>query len=97
MILELSINISRFCFAGLSEEFSNLENTPSHVNTPRNGTEWVELFVTEMSNATTVDDARSRAMNMLESLEKSIHERFGCEGAQGFHKVGCSVWFIDHS
>ncbi|KAI3727176.1 hypothetical protein L1987_66987 [Smallanthus sonchifolius] len=52
----------------------NSENSPVPANTPRNGAEWVELFVTEMMNATSVDDARSRAMSMLESLEKYIKE-----------------------
>ncbi|KAK1422443.1 hypothetical protein QVD17_25562 [Tagetes erecta] len=72
--------------AGLSEEFSSLENTSAHVNAPRNGAEWVELFVTEMVNATTVDDARSRAMSMLESLEKSINKCSGREAAQDLQK-----------
>ncbi|KAI3761508.1 hypothetical protein L1987_51926 [Smallanthus sonchifolius] len=74
--------------SGLSEteKYNTVENTSVHANAPRNGAEWVELFVTEMMNATSVDDARSRAMSMLESLEKSIKERSGGEAAQSLHK-----------
>ncbi|KAI3777764.1 hypothetical protein L1987_47566 [Smallanthus sonchifolius] len=72
--------------AGLSEKYNTVENTSVHANAPRNGAEWVELFVTEMMNATSIDDARSRAMSILESLEKSIKERSGGEAAQSLHK-----------
>ncbi|KAK9066293.1 hypothetical protein SSX86_013614 [Deinandra increscens subsp. villosa] len=69
-----------------SDKYATIENSSVHANTPRNGAEWVELFVNEMMNATSVDDARSRAMRMLESLEKSIKERSGGEAAQNLHK-----------
>ncbi|KAI3671519.1 hypothetical protein L1987_87257 [Smallanthus sonchifolius] len=74
--------------SGLSEteKYNTVENTSVHANAPRNGAEWVELFVTEMMNATSVDDARSRAMSILESLEKSIKECCGGEAAQSLHK-----------
>ncbi|KAK2371598.1 Ubiquitin system component Cue protein [Trifolium repens] len=41
-------------------------------NLPADGPEWIELFVSEMSCATSVDDARARAAKLLEVLEKSI-------------------------
>ncbi|CAL5440106.1 unnamed protein product [Camellia sinensis] len=50
------------------------------------GAEWVELFVREMTSATSIDDARSRASRALESLEKSITVRAGAEAAQSYHK-----------
>lgn len=56
-------------------------------NQPSEGAEWVDLFVREMSSATSIDDARFRAARILESLEKSISSRAGVEVAQSFHKV----------
>ncbi|PSS17835.1 Desmoplakin like [Actinidia chinensis var. chinensis] len=55
-------------------------------NLPMGGAEWVELFVREMMSATSIDDARSRATRVLESLEKSISECAGAEAAQSYHK-----------
>ncbi|XP_047330882.1 uncharacterized protein LOC124934399 isoform X2 [Impatiens glandulifera] len=54
-----------------------LESPLEHKNfaaTPRDGSEWVELLVNEMMNASSIDDARCRATKVLESLEKSIGE-----------------------
>ncbi|KAE8682750.1 Ubiquitin system component Cue protein, putative isoform 2 [Hibiscus syriacus] len=48
------------------------------------GSDWVELFVREMLNASNADDAR--ASRALEVLEKSIHARAGAEVAQNFHQ-----------
>lgn len=64
-----------------------LDNSSSPSNLPKNGAEWVEMFVSEMTNATSIDDARSRAMRLLESLEKSISANASSEVAQGFQKV----------
>ncbi|XP_039005043.1 uncharacterized protein LOC120132330 isoform X2 [Hibiscus syriacus] len=50
------------------------------------GSDWVELFVREMLNASNIDDARARASIALEVLEKSIHARAGAEFAQNFHQ-----------
>ncbi|KAE8676073.1 hypothetical protein F3Y22_tig00111634pilonHSYRG00141 [Hibiscus syriacus] len=50
------------------------------------GSDWVELFVREMLNASNIDDARARASRSLEVLEKSIHARAEAEVAQNFHK-----------
>ncbi|KAI3766248.1 hypothetical protein L2E82_16301 [Cichorium intybus] len=66
-----------------NEEYVTLQNSSPHENNPKTGVEWVELFVTEMMNATSVDDARCRAMRMLESLEKSLTQH---SGAQTLHK-----------
>ncbi|XP_058195859.1 uncharacterized protein LOC131312120 isoform X2 [Rhododendron vialii] len=51
------------------------------------GAEWVELFVREMTSAASIDDARSRAARVLESLEQSISAQAGAEAAQSHHKV----------
>ncbi|XP_044495257.1 uncharacterized protein LOC123218101 [Mangifera indica] len=53
---------------------------------PVDGTEWVDLFVTEMMSATNVDDAKARASRVLEILEKSIVARMADEAAQSFQK-----------
>nr|KYP56794.1 hypothetical protein KK1_003042 [Cajanus cajan] len=42
------------------------------INFPADGAEWIDLFVREMTCATSVDDARARAARLLEVLEKSI-------------------------
>ncbi|CAK8535655.1 unnamed protein product [Lathyrus sativus] len=47
-------------------------NQPAENNLPADGPEWIDLFVREMSCATSVDDARARAAKLLEVLEKSI-------------------------
>ncbi|KAI8018327.1 hypothetical protein LOK49_LG04G02525 [Camellia lanceoleosa] len=55
-------------------------------NLHMDGAEWVELFVREITSATSMDDARSRAASLLESLEQSISVRAGTEAAQSYHK-----------
>ncbi|OIW11992.1 hypothetical protein TanjilG_02199 [Lupinus angustifolius] len=57
------------------------EVQPAMNNLPVNGAEWVEFFVTEMSVATNVDDARGRAARILELLEKSISARASADAA----------------
>lgn len=66
---------------------ASLKDPLAQDNLPLDGAEWVELFVREMMSATSIDDARSRATRVLESLEKSICLRAGAEAAQSFHKV----------
>jgi len=60
--------------------------TVDNYQTSKNGSEWVELFVREMTNASDIDDARARASRALEALEKSIVERAGAEATQNLHK-----------
>ncbi|KFK27867.1 hypothetical protein AALP_AA8G439400 [Arabis alpina] len=60
------------------EVLSNGE--PSVLNL--DGTEWVELFVREMMNASDMKDAKARAARALEALEKSINARAGSEAMQ---------------
>nr|XP_027093763.1 uncharacterized protein LOC113714168 [Coffea arabica] len=45
---------------------------------PVDGAGWVELLVQEMMKATSIEDARSRATKVLESLEKSISALCPC-------------------
>ncbi|KAH9625039.1 hypothetical protein KSS87_020792 [Heliosperma pusillum] len=52
---------------------------------PADGTQWVELFVREMTSATSVDDARARAARVLEALEKSITANANAAGEK-YHK-----------
>lgn len=44
---------------------------------PVNGSDWVELLLQEMQNASDMDDARVRASRALEALEKAIVSRTG--------------------
>ncbi|MCL7031757.1 hypothetical protein MKW94_028140 [Papaver nudicaule] len=39
---------------------------------PKNMSEWVDVFVSQMAGASTMDDAKARASRMLEVWEKSI-------------------------
>ncbi|KAJ4763160.1 Ubiquitin system component Cue protein [Rhynchospora pubera] len=55
-------------------------------NHPSGGSEWVELFVQEMMNASDMDDARSRASRALEVLEKSIISSVNAESMQNVQK-----------
>lgn len=50
------------------------------------------MFVTEMTSATSIDDARLRAMRVLETLEKSITERAVGEAAESLHKASSSLY-----
>ncbi|KAD6794539.1 hypothetical protein R6Q59_021484 [Mikania micrantha] len=70
---------------GTGEDFS-LENSSGNENISRNGAEWVELFVTEMTSATSIDDARLRAMRVLESLEKSMTKHAAGDAAETLYK-----------
>ncbi|XP_024979983.1 uncharacterized protein LOC112516951 [Cynara cardunculus var. scolymus] len=72
--------------ATASEDIVSLENPSANDNIPKSGAEWVELFVTEMTSATSIDDARLRAMRVLESLERSISEHAGGEAAENLRK-----------
>ncbi|XP_068638896.1 uncharacterized protein [Aristolochia californica] len=53
---------------------------------PSDGSEWVELLVREMMNASDMDDARARASRILQVLEKSIMARAGANAAQNLQK-----------
>ncbi|KAF9615208.1 hypothetical protein IFM89_022470 [Coptis chinensis] len=55
-------------------------------NLPKNGAEWVELFVNEMTSASDIDDAKARASRVLEVLEKSIRTQAGAAAADDLHK-----------
>lgn len=57
-------------------------------NLPADGAAWVDLIVNEMMSATSIDDAKSRAAHVLESLEKAISGQTGVKVAEGFQKVG---------
>ncbi|KAK1291530.1 hypothetical protein QJS10_CPB17g02387 [Acorus calamus] len=62
------------------------ENSSGVENLPTDGSEWVELFVREMMNASDIDDARARASRALEALEKSILACASTDAAQNLHK-----------
>ncbi|KAG1363960.1 hypothetical protein COCNU_11G007870 [Cocos nucifera] len=62
------------------------ENPHGAACLPTDGSEWVDLFVGEMMNATDMDDARVRASRVLEVLEKSIVTHASAEAMQNFHR-----------
>lgn len=72
--------------ATATDDNVTLENPSTNGSVPKSGAEWVEVFVTEMTSATSIDDARLRAMRVLETLEKSITERTVGEAAESLHK-----------
>ncbi|KGN52939.1 uncharacterized protein LOC101208593 [Cucumis sativus] len=65
-------------------EVAASENSSSSVSL--DGRKWIDLFVVEMTNATTVADAKTRAARALEALENSITARASVDAAQNFHK-----------
>ncbi|CAH2078825.1 unnamed protein product [Thlaspi arvense] len=65
---------------GLAKEQVLSNGEPNVLNL--DGTEWVELFVREMMNASDMKDAKDRAARALEALEKSINARVGSEAMQ---------------
>ncbi|KAL3511909.1 hypothetical protein ACH5RR_024626 [Cinchona calisaya] len=67
------------------------EDASTESNLPIDGAQWVELFVKEMMDSTSIDDAKSRATRVLESLERSISARASAEAAQSFHKENVSL------
>lgn len=56
-------------------------------NIPKNGSEWVDLFVREMMNASDIVDARTRASRALEVFKKSIIARVNVEDTHNFNKA----------
>ncbi|RWV82925.1 hypothetical protein GW17_00055533 [Ensete ventricosum] len=60
---------------------------PAEERPPRDNSEWVELFVRGMMNASDINDAMSRASQMLGVLEKSITASAGAEAMKSLHKV----------
>ncbi|KAF3453739.1 hypothetical protein FNV43_RR04180 [Rhamnella rubrinervis] len=65
---------------------ANGEMAVAEKNLPKDGADWVELFVSEMMSASNMDDAKARASRVLEVLEKSICARASTEAAQSFHQ-----------
>uniref|UniRef100_A0A2P2MFV3 Uncharacterized protein LOC105122637 n=1 Tax=Rhizophora mucronata TaxID=61149 RepID=A0A2P2MFV3_RHIMU len=59
-------------------------SVPNHLSV--DGVDWVELFVREMMSASNIDDARARASQALEVLEKSVCSRAGSEAAKSSHQ-----------
>jgi hypothetical protein len=67
-------------------------NQAAENNLPADGPEWIELFVSEMSCATSVDDARARAAKLLEVLEKSISANVSSGAMTDLQRV--CVWTV---
>ncbi|XP_008795848.1 uncharacterized protein LOC103711481 [Phoenix dactylifera] len=85
--VETNVHISSEGIMNNSGADGDAENAHGAESLPTNGSEWVELLVREMMNATDMDDARARTSRVLEVLEKSIISRAaGAEAMQRFHK-----------
>ncbi|XP_022937649.1 uncharacterized protein LOC111798649 isoform X1 [Cucurbita pepo subsp. pepo] len=82
----LEANIQPQSQAETQGEAAIAEEATASENLPTNGAEWVELFVREMTSASNMDDARSRASRVLEVLEKSICARANAEAANNFQQ-----------
>ncbi len=63
------------------------ESAPCPENFPSNGSEWVELLVNEMTTASNMDDAKSRATRVLEAFEKAVVSHVNAQGPHDFQKV----------
>lgn len=61
--------------------FASMEKLPTE------GSEWVNVLVKEMTHASNMDDAKTRASKVLELLEKNISERINAEAIQRFQEV----------
>jgi hypothetical protein len=53
------------------EDVEDMRSTADYGNTLESS-KWVDLFVHEMMNARDMDDARGRAVRILEAFEQSI-------------------------
>ncbi|OIW15821.1 hypothetical protein TanjilG_04356 [Lupinus angustifolius] len=62
------------------------DNHSASNNHPADGAEWIDSFVTEMTCAASVDDARARAARLLEVLEKSISAHASSEATNALQK-----------
>ncbi|PON99842.1 Ubiquitin system component Cue [Trema orientale] len=69
-----------------SQVKANGEVPVGEENLPKDGADWVELFVREMMSASDMDDAKARASRVLEVLEKSIYTRASADAAQSLHQ-----------
>jgi len=74
-------------FADNGNMESTSGNQPSMVNNnPSDKSEWVELFVREMMNASDIADARVRAFRSFEVFEKSVLQSAGVDAMENLHK-----------
>lgn len=63
------------------DSFTSMEKLPTE------GSEWVNVLVNEMTHASNMDDAKTRASKVLELLEKNISERANADAIQRFQEV----------
>lgn len=62
------------------DSFTSMEKLPTE------GSEWVNVLVNEMTHASNMDDAKTRASKVLELLEKNISERANADAIQRFQE-----------
>ncbi|OVA13727.1 Ubiquitin system component Cue [Macleaya cordata] len=67
-------------------DIASAEDSLPQDSLPKNGSEWVELFVREMTSASSMDDAKARASRVLAVLEKSIRTHASAEATENFQK-----------
>ncbi|RRT82044.1 hypothetical protein B296_00005069 [Ensete ventricosum] len=91
-VYKLALRAILFIYVNIYEHWAGTvkENGVDAAGTdvlPTDGSEWVELFVREMMNASDVDDARTRVSRALEFLEKSIMAGADGEALRNLHKI----------
>ncbi|XP_006660421.1 uncharacterized protein LOC102700645 [Oryza brachyantha] len=69
-----------------NEAASPIGNAPYADNFPSSSSQWVEILVNEMTDASNMDDAKARASRVLEVFEKSMIARVGAEAMESFQK-----------
>lgn len=70
-----------------NEVAAPVESVPSAESLRSSSTQWVEILVNEMMNASDTGDAKARASRVLEVFERSVTSRIGAETLQSFQKV----------
>ncbi|RZR88221.1 hypothetical protein BHM03_00015763 [Ensete ventricosum] len=96
-VYKLALRAILFIYVNIYEHWAGTvkENGVDAAGTdvlPTDGSEWVELFVREMMNASDVDDARTRVSRALEFLEKSIMAGADGEALRNLHKICSCVY-----
>lgn len=66
------------------EILSKASGEPATNNIPRDGSKWVDLFVSEIMNSSGIEDARARTFRALDVLEKSIVAQANVEATKNF-------------
>ncbi|KAK7269222.1 hypothetical protein RIF29_21940 [Crotalaria pallida] len=70
----------------IAEDNADDASVSASENAEAVGEEWINLFVSEMTCATSIDDAKARAARLLQILEKSINARATSDSTNALQK-----------